>query len=149
MGLIGLARKAGKAQLGEEAVSAAALDHKARLILVAGDAAENTREKALRLGERGNCPVLTVGASKAQLGGAVGRGSCAVLALTDVGLAAAAVKKVVQDQPGHYFEIQARLEYKAEKTRRRKKEQRAKEKARLSAGRKPWAAPGPKEGGKS
>jgi len=60
-GLIGLARKAGKAEVGEEPVTAAATAHKARLILLSSDAAENTAKRARRLGESGNCPVITPG----------------------------------------------------------------------------------------
>ena len=37
IGLLGLARKAGKAEVGEESVSIAAKAHKARLILLASD----------------------------------------------------------------------------------------------------------------
>ena len=43
-GLMGLAKRAGKAELGEEPAAAAALSHKARVLLVAKDAADNTRQ---------------------------------------------------------------------------------------------------------
>ena len=88
IGLIGLARKAGKAEVGEESVSIAAKAHKARLILLASDAGEHTRRHGERLGEQGNCPALPLPLTKAELGGALGRGSCAILAFTDVGMAA-------------------------------------------------------------
>ena len=38
-GLLGLARRAGKAELGEESILSAALAHKVRLLLIAADAA--------------------------------------------------------------------------------------------------------------
>ena len=140
-GLIGLARKAGKAEVGEESVAAAATAHKARLILLAADAAENTARRAQRLGESGNCPVVALPLGKAELGAALGRSSCAVMALTDVGLAAGVMKKLSARDPEVYSPVAQRLEHKAEKTLRRRKEQRQKEKAAQARGRKPWAAP--------
>ena len=141
-GLIGLAYKAGKALPGEEPAAIAAGEHKARLILLAADAAGNTAEKAGRLGERGNCPVVQLPLTKAQLGGALGRSTCAVLALTDVGLASTLMKKLAAADPQAYSEVARKLEGKADKALRRKKEQRAKERS----SRKPWVAPPKKEG---
>lgn len=147
-GLLGLARRAGKAELGEESVAAAILSHKARVILVASDAADNTRRKIENLAGQGSAPVLLLPLTKAELGGALGRGSCAVTALTDMGLAAAAAKKLSALEPGAYDDAARALDKKALKQDRRRKEQRAKEKARQAQSRKPWAAP-PKEGKKT
>ena len=137
IGLLGLCRKAGKAEAGEDSVAAAAKGHKARLLLLASDASERTRRHAGAMSQEGNCPLLPVPLNKEQLGQAVGRNSCAILALTDVGLAAAAVKKLGSADP----EIQQRLEYKAEKTLRRRRESRQREKAAQAGQRKPWAPP--------
>ena len=139
--LIGLARKAGKVQLGEEAVSLTAKAHKARLILLSADAAENTCHRGETLAQTGNCPVLPLPLTKAELGSAVGRSSCAILALTDVGLAAAIVDRLAQQEPQRYESVQRQLSHKAEKTLRRRREQRSKEKAAQAARRKPWAPP--------
>ena len=46
LNLIGLAKKAGKLEVGEEPVGAAARSKHARLILIASDAADNTRRRA-------------------------------------------------------------------------------------------------------
>ena len=135
-GLIGLARKAGKAEVGEEPVTAAATAHKARLILLS-----STAKRARRLGESGNCPVITPGLTKAQLGAALGRSSCALVALTDVGFAASVVKKLSARDPETYGAVAERLSHKAEKTQRRRKEQRQREKAAQARARKPWAPP--------
>ena len=91
LGLLGLARKAGKLALGEEDAAAAALGHKTKLLLVASDAAAGTAQRASRAAEAGNAQCFSVALTKAELGGAVGRASCAVLAFTDTGLAAAAI----------------------------------------------------------
>lgn len=146
-GLIGLSRKAGKVEVGEESVSAAAKAHKARIILLASDAGEHTRRRGELLGEQGNCPALPLPLTKAELGGALGRGSCAILALTDVGMAASLVKKLEAMDPALYGPAAQRLDHKAEKTLRRRRETRQREKAAKAAGRKPWAAP-PRQGKK-
>lgn len=145
IGLIGLARKAGQTEIGEELASIAARLHKARLILLAADAAENTLRQGRGLGETGNCPALVLPLTKAELGGALGRSSCAILALTDVGLAAALVKKLSQTDPEQYGQAAQRLEYKAEKTLRRRRERQDRKKTAQVQARKPWAPP-PKNG---
>lgn len=142
LGLLGLCRKAGKLVLGEDDSAEAALAHKARLTLIAADAAEGTARKAARAAEEGNCPCFRVDLDKARLGGAVGRAQCAVLAITDVGLAAAAVKKLAAACPERFGETSEQLERKAHKTARRRREKMRRIKA-AKAG-KPWVSP-PKE----
>lgn len=141
IGLLGLAQKGGKLQLGEESVSAAAKAHKARLLLLPSDAGERTRRHARQLSEEGNCPLLPVPYTKGELGQAVGRGECVLLAFTDVGLAAAAVKRLSQSDPEGCQEVLERLEYKAEKALRRRRETQQRKKAALAGQRKPWASP--------
>lgn len=138
-GLLGLARRAGKAELGEESILSAALAHKARLVLIAADAAENTAQRLERAAETGNAVCFRVDMTKNELGGCFGRASCAAVALTDVGLAAAAVEKLSQADPQRYGEASAKLTHKAEKTVRRRKEKQQRIKS-AKAG-KPWAAP--------
>lgn len=138
-GLLGLCRRAGKAELGEENVLSAASAHKARLVLIAADASEKTAARIERAAQAGNAPCFRLDASKAELGGTVGLASCAAVGLTDVGLAAAAVKKLVQASPERYGEISAHLERKAAKTVRRRREKQQRLKAEKRA--KPWAAP--------
>lgn len=142
LGLLGLCRKAGKLALGEDEAANTALAHKARLVLMAADAAPNTVSKTRRAAGEGNAPCFQVGLTKAQLGGAVGRAQCAVLALTDVGFAAAAMKKLSAVDPQRYGETSARLEHKAAKTVRRRREKQKRLKAERAG--KPWVAP-PKE----
>lgn len=136
-GLLGIARKAGKAEAGEESAAAAAKGHKARVLLLASDAGERTRRHGEALSQEGNCPLLVVPLTKGELGGALGRGSCAILALTDIGLANAAVKKLEAVDP----EVRQRLDHKAEKTLRRRRETRQRERKAQANRRKPWAAP--------
>ena len=123
LNLIGLAKKAGKLEVGEEPVGAAARSKHARLILIASDAADNTRRRALHFGEAGECICLEIPPTKEDLGRALGRTSCALLALTDIGFAEAIVKKLAALDPERYAPAAQRLEVKALRAAQRRAEQ--------------------------
>lgn len=138
--LLGLAKKAGRLEVGEEPVGAAARARKAKLLLLAADAAENTARRADHFGQAGNVTVLSTPYTKAELGFAVGRSSCAMLALTDPGLAASFVEKLEAQDPARYSQAAQELNAKAAKALERQKEQRQHEKNLERGGKKPWAA---------
>lgn len=139
--LIGLARKGGRIEVGEEPVGAAARAHKARLVVLASDAADNTLRRASHFALSAGVPVLQSPYTKGELGLSVGRSSCAMLALTDHGLAAAFTRKLAAADPERYGETAADLEEKAQRALQRQKEQRRHEKKLERAAAKPWAAP--------
>lgn len=128
LNLIGLAKKAGKLEVGEEPVGAAARSKHARLILIASDAADNTRRRALHFGEAGECICLEIPPTKDDLGRALGRTSCALLALTDIGFAEAVAKKLAEADEAHYGEAAKRLTIKAARAAERRKELKQHEK---------------------
>ena len=128
LNLIGLAKKAGKLEVGEEPVGAAARSKHARLILIASDAADNTRRRALHFGEAGECICLEIPPTKEDLGRALGRTSCALLALTDIGFAEAVAKKLAESDEAHYGEAAKRLTIKAARAAERRKELKQHEK---------------------
>ena len=88
--------------MGEEPAGAACRARQARVLLVAADAADNSIRRAARFAEAGQIPWLKTPWDKGTLGGAVGRTACAMLALTDAGLAAALVEKLAQADPDAY-----------------------------------------------
>lgn len=139
--LLGIARKAGRVEVGEEPVGASARARQARLILVASDAADNSARRAAHFAQAGKAPWFRVPYTKGELGGTVGRASCAMLALTDVGLAAALLARLAAGAPETYGAAAAELSEKADKALQRQKEQRHHEKKLQKGGRKPWAAP--------
>ena len=143
--LIGLARKAGRLEIGEEPVGAVCRARQAKLLLVAGDAAPNTCRRAAHFGEAGNVLWLTVPQTKAELGWYLGRSSCAMLALTDVGLASTLVKKLAALDSERYAAAADQLNQQAEKAIQRQREQRQHEKNLREGKRKPWAPPPPKQ----
>jgi len=128
LSLLGLALRGGNVAVGEEPVEAVARAKDARVLLVASDAADNTRRRAVHFAEAGQCLWLTVPFTKADLGQATGRSSAAIVAVTDIGLANAIVRRLADIDPVHYDEAAAKLDLKAKRAMERRAEQRAHEK---------------------
>ena len=128
LSLLGLAKKAGRLETGEEPVGGAARARAARLILLASDAAENTARRAGHFADAGACLCVRVPADKDALGRAVGRTSCAMLAVTDIGFAEAVAKKLAAVDAEKYGETAQRLSVKAARAAERRREQARHEK---------------------
>ena len=123
LSMIGLAKKAGQVAIGEEPVGTAARAKDARVILVAQDAAPGSVRRAMSFGQAGACLCLTVPFEKDRLGRALGRTSCAMAAVTDIGFAEAIVKKLAALEPERYAPAAERLEIKARRAAQRRAEQ--------------------------
>ena len=91
LSLAGLARRAGKAVSGEFSAEEALKKGKARLVILAEDASENTKKKFADRCAYRRTELISYG-SKASLGQALGQEERAVLAITDEGFAAAVLK---------------------------------------------------------
>ena len=135
----GLVKKAGRIAIGEEPVGAACRARDSVLVVLASDIAENSARRAQYFAEISQCPCLPLPFDKAALGGALGRSSCAMAAITDIGFAAALLKKLAAIDPEAYAAPHALLEEKAGKALQRQKEKRAHEKKLQRAKKKPWA----------
>ena len=120
---LSLARKAGRAELGEEPVGAAARAQKARLVVVASDASDHTwrRAKSFVAGTEQQCVRLKV--TKEEMGFVVGRQSLAIAAITDPALALALVKAL--GEPEKHKQVLEVLTAKAERARKRQSEAKA------------------------
>jgi len=127
LSLLGLALRGGRLAVGEEPVEAVARARDARVLLLASDAADNTLRRVKHFAEAGQCLWLRVPFTKGELGQAVGRSAAAVVAVTDVGLAAAVVHRLEELDP-RYSEAAARLDLKAKRAAERRAEQKAHEK---------------------
>src|SRR5699024_2976199 len=114
-------------------------DHKARCVLVAADAGESTAKKAAVYAARANVPCITLPHGKDELGAAIGKNGCAVCALSDIGMAAAAIGKLAAQHP-QYEAVAAQLGEKNVRiqSRRGKKKPRNRE-AQPAADEKPVA----------
>lgn len=141
--LLGLARKAGRLELGEEPVGALCRSRHARLVLLADNAAPNTFRRAAHFGDAGNVLFLTLPHSKEELGFFFGRSSCAIMALSDAGLAATLVDKLALMDPDRYGPAAIQLREKADRMLQRQREKRQHEKNLRQGKHKPWAPPPP------
>ena len=104
--------------MGEEPAAEACRTGRARVVLLAADAADNTVRRARRLaGEK--VPLVQLHQDKGQVGFALGRASCAVLAVTDPGLAALALAKLAGEDEERYAQTAALLERRAQQARKR------------------------------
>ena len=117
---VGLARRGGLIELGEEPVGAVARARKARLVVVAQDASDHTwrRAKSFVAGSEQIC--LRIPYTKDQLGQAVGRMELALAAFTDPALALAFCKAL--EHPDRYKTEIESLEKLSTRIRQRKKE---------------------------
>ena len=149
LSMISICRKAGKIEAGEEPVDAAVRARDASLLLLAADAADTPARRCAHFAEVGQCLWLRIPESKYELGRALGRGSCAVLAITDTGLALAVAQRLAEHDPAKYDEAVAKLQVKAQRARERQEEQLRHEKNLRQGKRREKSPPPPPEEGRT
>ena len=121
IGLIGLMRRAGAIEIGEDNSGSAVSAGKAKLLLTAADASEN----ALRHAERfmqGRVITVPLHYTRDELGKALGIGGCSMAAVTDIGFANALMKALSEQEPDMYAQAAETIEQRQAKAARRKKE---------------------------
>lgn len=94
LNLLGLARRGGNIALGEEPVAEACKLKKAVVVFLASDAGDTTANRGRRMAESAGVPWAVIPCTKAELGFAVGRATCALAAVTDRGLARGVLQKL-------------------------------------------------------
>lgn len=97
LSMLSLATKAGKTVTGEFSTEKAVKEGKAYLVVVAQDASDNTKKKFQNMCEYYHV-TMKVFSDKVSLGNACGKEFRASLAVTDPGLAKAAVKHMDKDE---------------------------------------------------
>lgn len=117
---IGLMRRAGALELGADATFDACRRGRARLVVTAADAAGNTVRAARAAAEEMDTPHIELARTKEELGHALGRGECAVFAITDTGLARALCQKTGQAGPIETLESRLRREKRSKSPNRGK-----------------------------
>lgn len=125
---VGLALRAGRLEVGDEPVGAACRARDCRLILIARDAADNSFRRVRHFADAGQCLWVSIPYTKDELGAAVGRSSCAMVAVTDIGFAESIAKKLAAVNPEKYTVTAQQLSVKAERAAQRRQEQKAHEK---------------------
>ena len=96
LAMIGLALRAGRLEVGDEAAGDACRLKRCRLLLLASDAGEGAQRRAMHFAEEGQCLLAELPCSREELGTALGRRVCAMAAVTDLGLAQAVAGKLAQ-----------------------------------------------------
>ena len=117
LGLLSIARKGRRIELGEEPVAALARVGKARLVLLAEDAGESIQKKAERLVNGTKQQLLVVPFDKQTLGQAMGYSPVSIAAFSDISLAVAFVKTL--EPAEQYAELLQFLEARAERFQKR------------------------------
>lgn len=134
---LSLARKAGRLEVGEEPVGAAARASHARLIVVAKDASDHAvrRAKSYVAGSGQQCLVIPF--TKDEMGMCVGRRELSMAAITDPALALAFVQSL--GEPEKYETVLADLQRRTQRVRQRQLEEKAHQ-SNLKRGKKPNAS---------
>ena len=120
LSFLGLARKAGRVEIGEEYIAMAARAGKAKLIATASDAGKNTLTRAENAAR---CPIAALPFTGEELGAALGKGAVSALAITDIHFAHAFAEKLSGERPG-FEDIRAALAEKDEKAMERQEEEK-------------------------
>jgi len=118
--MLSIARKAGQAQVGEEPVLAVIDSRKARLVLLAADAAGNTVDRFTHTLSRTHIAYAVVPYTRDELGAAFGRASCAVCAVCDLGLSGAIANALAQADSEKYGSCARALQETSERIEQRK-----------------------------
>lgn len=128
---LGLARRAGCLETGEENTGLCVRMGRVRLILLASDASENAVRRAESFAKTGaGIPVVTVPREKAELSAATGRPGCSMVAVTNIGFAAGIVRRLSETEPDKYEALALELTRKRDKATRRKREAMARDLAK-------------------
>ena len=96
LNLLGLARRGGNLAMGEETVAEACKTGKARLVFLASDAGDTIARRGRNMAEGAGVSLAVLPCTKAELGFALGKATCALIAVTDRGLARAVLQKLAE-----------------------------------------------------
>ena len=123
--LLGIAKKAGMLEIGDESVGQAARLRKAKVILSAADASDGSKRRAHGYAESCQAIHMILPSTKDELSLIIGRGSPGMLTILDAGIAAKYASMLAASDPEQYGEAAGRLAQKAERVRQRHKEAQA------------------------
>ena len=121
---LGIAKKAGSLETGEQNCGAAVRNGKAKLLLLASDASDNAKHRAEGFLVGKKAPLYTLPYSKEKLSEITGENGCSMAAFTDIGLAAVFMATLAGEYPeaGETAEL---LTQRSEKAKKRKSEAQA------------------------
>lgn len=121
--LMGLARRARRVETGEEPVGIACRAQKARLLVLASDAADHTARRAQSYCHTGKPLIVRIPYTKEQIGASLGLGLCAMCCFTDPALALAFVQSLGEDEA--YAAAREELARQTARVTKRRQEEKA------------------------
>ena len=122
LGLLGLMRRAGAIELGEDNSAETVKAGRAKLLILSSDVSDSARRKAEGFSHGRSVQTVPLHYTREELGTALGVRSCAMAALTDMGFSNALMKQLAQQQPEEYGSVFDQTRKRLEKTQRRRKE---------------------------
>ncbi|MCR5665122.1 MAG: 50S ribosomal protein L7 [Oscillospiraceae bacterium] len=122
LNLLGLMRKAGAIQIGEDNSGTAVHGGKAKLLLLAADASDNARRRAEGFVNGRRTQLIELPFDKEELSQRLGSGSFAMAAVTDLGFAQALMQLLEGLEPERYGPAAEETRRRFERAERRKKE---------------------------
>lgn len=123
--LLGLAKKAGLLEIGDDSVSQASRLKKTPLILSASDASDGSKRRARGYAEQSDSIHLVIPSSKEELSALIGRGSPGMLAILDTGIAARYAAMLALEDEALYGPAAGQLADKAQRLLKRQAEAKA------------------------
>lgn len=85
LGLIGLSAKAGKISFGSDSVEDQIKKKKVKLVIIAENSSERTKDKFKKLTEKNNIPCIIIGEIE-ELSKAIGKSNKAIIGIKDLNL---------------------------------------------------------------
>jgi len=122
LGLLGLMRRAGAIELGEDNSAETVKAGRAKLLLLSSDVSDSARRKAEGFSHGRNVHIVPLHYNREELGASLGVKSCAMAALTDMGFSNALMKELASRLPEEYGSVFEETSMRLEKTQRRKKQ---------------------------
>lgn len=122
LGLLGLMRRAGAIEIGEDNSALTVKSGKAKLLLISSDVSESAQRKAEGFSYGRSVLLVPLHYTREELGVALGITSCAMAAVTDMGFSNALMKELAKQQPEKYGAMYDETQQRLEKTQHRRKE---------------------------
>ena len=117
---LGLARKSGGIETGEDNSASLVKAGKAKTLIVASDTSDSAKRRAEGYVFETNTVLVEVPFTKLEIAGITGKVGCSMAAITDLGLAAAFVKALNAECDGKYSEAQQKLSEAQQRAEKRK-----------------------------
>ena len=122
---LGIARKAGCLEIGEESAGLSVRHGTAKLLVLAADASDNARRRAEGYVFGTAVPLVTAVQTKQELSRLWSKPGCSMAAITDIGIAAGYAAALAETQPEQYADAAAQLAEKNRRAAQRRTEKRA------------------------